>query len=129
MFGPVGHAYVYFTYGMHHCLNLVARAPSMAAGAVLIRGLEPVAGFGAAQARSLAGPGRLARALGVTTADSGADVVRGARFAVRDAPAVPPHLVRRGPRIGLSGGATAEAPWRFRVVGSAGVSRGRASVR
>jgi len=121
MFGPPGHAYVYFVYGMHHCANVVARAPGDPAGAVLLRGAEPLEGTDA-DARRLAGPALLARALGLTAAHSGLDLVRSA-LRVHDAPPVTSRSMGRGPRIGLTEGATRDAPWRYWIVGSPGVSR------
>ena len=85
MFGPAGHLYVYFTYGMHHCANIVC-GPEGVASAVLLRAGEIVAGEDLAlsrrptskSAKDLAsGPARLATALGITTADSGRDALAG----------------------------------------------------
>ena len=85
IFGPPGHAYVYFIYGMYECLNLVAE-PDGKPGCVLIRALEPVAGIETMQRRRPAaaslrdltsGPGRLTLALGITRAQNGVDVTRG----------------------------------------------------
>ncbi len=121
MFGPPGHAYVYFVYGMHHCANVVARAPGDPAGAVLLRGAEPVEGAGA-DARRLAGPALLARALGLTTAHSGLDLVHSA-LRIHDAPPAASRSIGRGPRVGLTEGETRDAPWRYWIVGSPGVSR------
>src|SRR5256885_14848622 len=73
MFGPPGRSYVYFVYGMYHCLNVVASRGGVA-GAVLLRGAEPIAGVGD-DPRALAGPGKLARALGLTTAPADTDPV------------------------------------------------------
>src|SRR5271157_1798153 len=93
IFGPPGHAYVYFIYGMYDCLNLVAE-PDGQPGCVLIRALEPVAGIETMQRRRPAahtirdlasGPGRLTLALGITRAQNGVDVTRG-------------HLTVRTPR-------------------------------
>lgn len=119
MFGRPGHSYVYLVYGMYHCLNVVTE-PDGVAGAVLLRGAEPLAGLPDTPARSLAGPGRLARALGLTTADSGLDLVRSPLHL--HAPAARRGRILRGPRIGLSAGDTTDAPWRFWIAGSAGVS-------
>src|SRR5438128_5473979 len=84
MFGPAGHAYVYFTYGMHYCLNVTADVPGTA-GAVLLRALEPLAGIEIMRARGdhgpeprlLSGPGKIGRAFGLTLADNGRDFTRG----------------------------------------------------
>jgi DNA-3-methyladenine glycosylase len=86
IFGPPGHAYVYFVYGMYECLNLVAE-PDGVAGCVLIRALEPLTGLPMMRRRRPAahsienlanGPGKLTQALGISLADNGADVTRGA---------------------------------------------------
>ena len=121
MFGRPGHSYVYLVYGMYHCLNVVSERDG-SAGAVLLRGAEPIAGLADHEARALAGPGRLARALGLTTAHTGLDLVR-SPLHLHDAPAVPRRAVATGPRIGLSAGATKDEAWRFWIAGSPGVSR------
>jgi DNA-3-methyladenine glycosylase len=120
MFGPPGRSYVYFVYGMYHCMNVVARLPGRA-GAVLLRGAEPVEGVGD-DPRALAGPGKLARALGLTTAHTNMDLVR-SPLSLRDAPPVPSSRVACGPRIGLAAGSTVHQPWRFYIRDSKGVSR------
>jgi DNA-3-methyladenine glycosylase len=120
MFGPPGRSYVYFVYGMYHCVNVVAERKGVA-GAVLLRGAEPVAGVGD-DPRALAGPGKLARALGLTTAHTNMDLVRSA-LTIRDAPAVPAARVVRSARVGLTQHATTLMPWRLYVRGSPGVSR------
>ena len=74
MFGPPGRSYVYFVYGMYHCLNVVTEREGIA-GAVLLRGAEPVAGFDDLAPRALAGPGKLARSFGLTTAHTNLDLV------------------------------------------------------
>ena len=119
MFGRPGHSYVYLVYGMYHCLNVVTEQDGVA-GAVLLRGAEPLAGLSDLPARALAGPGRLARALGLTTAHSGLDLL-GPTLHLH-APEARPGRILRGPRIGLSAGDTKDAPWRFWIPGSAGVS-------
>ncbi len=122
MFGRPGNAYVYFIYGNHHCMNVVAHPTDVAgAGAVLLRGAEPLVGFDG-EPRALAGPGRLGRAFGLTTADSGADLVRGPLHLRAGAP-VPDRDVVRTSRIGIAESSTSEKPWRFLVRGAAGVSR------
>jgi len=121
MFGPPGRSYVYFVYGMYHCLNVVTESDGVA-GAVLLRGAEPLAGFDDVDARSLAGPGKLARAFGLTLKHTNLDLVR-SPLTIRDAPAVPPSRVVRSARIGLGNHATTNKPWRLYVRGSSGVSR------
>lgn len=122
MFGPPGHSYVYISYGQHHCMNVVARSPGRPAGAVLIRGAEPVAGL-PEDPRALSGPGNLGKALGLRAAlHTGLDLRR-PPLTIRDAPRVPAERVGRSARIGLSEGATLHKAWRLYVRGSPGVSR------
>ena len=121
MFGPPGRSYVYFVYGMYHCLNVVTETDGVA-GAVLLRGAEALAGFADDHPRALAGPGKLARGFGLTTEQTNLDLVRSS-LTVRDAPPVPPSRVVRAVRIGLTEHATTRKPWRFYVRGSSGVSR------
>lgn len=130
MFGPPGHLYVYFTYGMHWCANAVCGEVDEGVG-VLIRALEPLTGIEAMRAlrprartdRDLAnGPGKLAQALGITGEFDGADLVRndrGVRIASDGLP--PPADAVCGPRIGISQGR--EHPWRWHVPGHRHVSR------
>jgi DNA-3-methyladenine glycosylase len=120
MFGPPGRSYVYFVYGMYHCLNVVTERDGIA-GAVLIRGAEPLAGVGD-DPRGLAGPGKLARAFGLTTAHTAMDLVTSA-LTIRAAPPVPPSRITRTARIGLGQHETTDKPWRWHVIGSLGVSR------
>jgi DNA-3-methyladenine glycosylase len=121
MFGPPGRSYVYFVYGMYHCLNVVTESEGVA-GAVLLRGAEPLTGFDEADPRALAGPGKLARAFGLTTKHTNLDLVR-SNLTIRDALAVAPSSVVRSVRVGLNEHATTNKPWRLYVRGSAGVSR------
>jgi DNA-3-methyladenine glycosylase len=109
IFGPPGHAYVYFIYGMYECLNLVAE-PEGTPGCVLIRALEPVAGLDLMRSRRTSahgiedlanGPGKLTLAMGITRRHYGADVTRG-RLVVR-APSTPdPIEIAATPRIGIT---------------------------
>ena len=126
MFGPPGHAYVYRSYGIHWCLNLVCDEPGRAE-AVLVRALEPTDGLEAMRARRggqpddrllCAGPGRLCQALGITGAHDGLPLDR-APFELRSAP--PGVEVVRGPRIGLT--RAVEEPWRYALAGSRYLSR------
>ena len=124
LWGPPGRAYVYFVYGMHWCFNAVTGREGRP-GAVLVRGLEPVAGFDGPV--RLDGPARLCRALNITGAENGADLESSA-LRIIDAPPVPGKEVERGPRIGVDyAGKWAQAPLRFWVRGSPGVSGGRRS--
>jgi DNA-3-methyladenine glycosylase len=136
MFGPPGHVYVYFTYGMHWCMNLVC-GPEGAASAVLLRGGEVVVGeplalarrTSARTARDLArGPARLTVALGIDGAYDGVDVADEASpLRVVTGPRGPGD-VRSGPRVGVSGDG-AHQPWRFWLAGEPTVSTYRPAVR
>ena len=136
MFGPAGHLYVYFTYGMHWCANVVCGSEG-AASAVLLRAGEVVGGDDLAAARRAGvvrrdwarGPARLARTLGLRGEQSGVDACmpRGpVRFAAPD-PRPAAALIRTGPRVGVSGtgGDAAAYPWRFWLDGEPTVSRYR----
>ena len=112
---------MYFVYGMYHCLNVVTESDGVA-GAVLLRGAEPLTGFDEAAPRTLAGPGKLARAFGLTTKHTNLDLVRSG-LSIHDAPRVPPSRIVRSVRIGLGEHATTDKPWRLYVRGSNGVSR------
>ena len=129
MFGRPGHAYVYFTYGMHWCFNVVTGKVDDGE-AVLVRAVEPTAGVehmarrrGLAKLRDLSrGPGRLAQAYAIGREHDGADLVRGPLGIWR-----PPEKVRRryrriaaGPRIGITRGVA--AAWRFATLDSPFVS-------
>ncbi|HYR93207.1 MAG TPA: DNA-3-methyladenine glycosylase [Methylomirabilota bacterium] len=120
MFGRPGVAYVYFIYGSHHCMNVVAHVPGVA-GAVLLRGAEPLVGLGD-DPSALRGPGRLARAFGLTVSDTGMDLVH-SPLHLRAGKPVPPSAVARTPRIGIAASDTSEKPWRFSARGSRGVTR------
>ena len=119
MFGRPGHAYVYLSHGVWYCMNVVAHESDVA-GAVLLRGAEPLEGF--ADDARLSGPGLLGRAFTLTRSHSGTDLTRSA-LQLRDAPAITPRLIARGPRIGIAESATSAKPWRLWVRGSSGVSR------
>jgi DNA-3-methyladenine glycosylase len=124
MFGPAGHLYCYFTYGMHVCCNVVC-GPEGIASAVLLRAGEVVDGIEVARERrpgapdrDLArGPARLCRALEIGLDHDGADLERGP---VTLTLGTPPEAVSTGPRVGLR--AAAERPWRFWVTGEPTVS-------
>jgi DNA-3-methyladenine glycosylase len=129
MFGPPGHMYVYFTYGMHWCCNCVC-GPEGDGSGVLIRALEPLHGLArmraarptAAHDRDLCrGPARLTRAMGIDGAQDGIDLVGGKDgFAILSDGMAPPAGLVGGPRIGIRQGI--DLPWRWRVPGSRFVS-------
>jgi DNA-3-methyladenine glycosylase len=137
MFGPPGHAYVYFTYGMHFCVNLTCLPPGTASALLLRAGQviegEPLAaarrtarraGPSAVAGRELArGPARLCQALGIDRAQDGADVCDpGSALRIRAAPGGVgrPAPVSQGPRVGVS--SAADRPWRFWLTGDPTVS-------
>ncbi|WP_373047256.1 DNA-3-methyladenine glycosylase [Vulgatibacter sp.] len=110
MYGPPGHAYVYFIYGLHHCLNVVTEGPGIGS-AVLIRALEPIGGF--AEATRTDGPARLTKALSIDRAQNKLDLTSGTDlwFAGPERPA---GEISTGKRIGVDyAGEWAERPWRF----------------
>jgi DNA-3-methyladenine glycosylase len=108
IFGPPGHAYVYFVYGMHHCLNIVCE-PEGVAGCVLIRALE---GFN--------GPARLTKGFGINLAHNGADLTSGP-ITIHQ-PRIPEKFkIASSPRIGIS--KSADLPLRFFIEGHKSVSR------
>ena len=138
MFGEPGHAYVYFTYGMHFCVNLVCR-PEGTASAVLLRAGRVTDGVPLATARRPAarngndlarGPARLCQALGIDRSLDGTDVCNpGSPLRIRP-PAGEGSAaaagISRGPRVGIS--AAADRPWRFWLTGDPTVSPYRAHV-
>jgi DNA-3-methyladenine glycosylase len=125
MFGPPGHAYVYRSYGIHWCLNLVCEDVEVPS-AVLVRALEPTHGLdemrrrrGLDDPRALAsGPGRLCQALGITREQDGLPLDR-PPFELRKRAA--PVEVRAGPRVGIT--RATELPWRYAEAGSRFLSR------
>src|SRR5690606_21822156 len=130
MFGPPGHLYVYFSYGVHWCANVVCRSDGVAA-AVLLRALAPVEGIDAMYAARAAakrdrdlcsGPGKLCQALGLNRAHDGADLVSADRgVAIFDDGVPPPDDPVRTTRIGIS--SAVDRPWRWYVPGDPHVSR------
>jgi DNA-3-methyladenine glycosylase len=129
MFGPAGHLYVYFVYGMHFCANVVSLTDGVP-GAVLLRAGEVVAGIEEARARRPAarsdaelakGPARLTTVLGLERGHNGADLTDPAA-AVRlyAGDPVPPARIETGPRVGVA--VAMDVPWRFWISGSAAVS-------
>lgn len=128
IFGPPGHAYVYFIYGMYECMNVVAELDGVP-GAVLIRAVEPLRGIEEMHARRpkakriedlASGPGKLTIALAITRALNGADLTR-APLTVRDTGVTGLEVVA-GPRIGIT--QCADWPLRFFIRGNRFVSRG-----
>jgi DNA-3-methyladenine glycosylase len=130
MFGPAGFLYVYFTYGIHFCMNVVTEQEGTA-GAVLIRALEPLEALdrmtvnrGRLPVRDLCnGPGKLCQALGVTRADNGTDL-EGSVIWIED-DGFPAENVGMTTRVGLTAGGS--LPLRFFLKGNPFVSRGRPS--
>lgn len=131
MFGPPAHLYVYLSYGIHHCINIVC-SPDGRASAVLLRAGEVVAGLPAARARRgegvpqrrlASGPGNLGQALGAELSDSGAalaladDGISPWRLQAADAPV----RAAASSRIGIS--RNSDKPWRFTIPGDPSVSR------
>jgi len=136
MFGPAGHLYVYFSYGMHFCGNVVVGADGHAS-AVLLRAGEVVEGEDLARRRRGTsgrtaalgrGPANLMLALGVDRSHDGAGLLHDGELALRhDAPPVDPARVRTGPRVGVS--RAADVAWRFWLDGEPSVSAYRRSPR
>jgi len=129
MFGPPARAYVYFTYGMHHCLNLVCE-PRGTAAAVLVRALEPLAGEALLRRRRgvrererlLRGPGCVAQGLGLSREHDGLPLGRGGLWVAAGAPRRGRRRVRSGPRIGIR--RARGRPWRYWLDGHPCVSFG-----
>jgi len=117
LFGPPGHAYVYFIYGMYYCLN-VATEKEGTGGGVLIRAIEPLLNV----TEPGNGPGRLTRAMGITLAHNGADLTRGP-ITIRETKQSGSFAIGVSARIGIR--EAADWPLRFFVSGNPHVSRGR----
>jgi DNA-3-methyladenine glycosylase len=108
LYGPPGHAYVFLIYGMYDCFNVVCE-PEHSPAAVLIRALEPDPPL----TGGTDGPGKLCRALAITRAHDGVDLVRSATLRIERRTKRPPRIVAT-PRIGVDyAGAWAKKPWRF----------------
>jgi DNA-3-methyladenine glycosylase len=141
MFGPPGHAYVYFTYGMHFCANVVCSPPGVATG-ILLRAGRVVVGEDLARSRrgfdsvrsprDLArGPARLCQAMAVNRSQDGEDLLDPSsklrlRAAVGDERAAQSAAIEAGPRVGVS--LAADIPWRFWLAGDPTVSPYRRAV-
>ena len=135
MFGPPGRLYVYFTYGMHWCVNVVCATEGVCE-AVLLRAGEPVEGIETMRVnrngvpdRSLAsGPARLAQAMGISKPHDGASLLRGGSFFCATDPVTEEYRaaeVLQTERIGLAEGRGHDIPWRFVVAGHPHASRRR----
>ncbi len=130
MFGPAGRWYVYFTYGNHWMMNVVARGEGEPS-AVLLRAVEPFEGLDEMARRRgrdrlldlCSGPGKLCSAMGVDRSLNGEDVARGDKVWIEAGEPVPAELIATGARVGVSVGT--EREWRFWIRGSAFVSKGR----
>lgn len=131
MFGPAGCAYVYFTMGMHFCLNVTTEGEGMP-GAVLLRAVEPVEGIekmkekrGVEGVRRLAsGPGNLTRALGIDGRLNGEDMVISSRLFLEQGEAA--KEIGVSPRVGVSTGRA--YMWRFYAKGNPFISRGKPAI-
>jgi len=132
MFGPPGHLYVYFTYGMHFCMNVVTERDGLGS-AVLLRGAEPLEGLDAmAERRSTAevrglcsGPARWTQAFGITREQDGVDLVRGRDVYLLEGEPVSTSAIATTTRVGVT--VAVGRPWRFVVAGDRFVSPGRPS--
>ncbi len=133
MYGPPWRLYVYRSYGMHFCANVVT-GPTDRAAAVLVRAGEVVDGIEVARGRRIGvkdvalarGPGNLARALGLSIDDLGTDLLTSDGVRLGSAPQEPPEI-SAGPRVGVS--RAADVLWRFWVTGDPTVSAYRRSPR
>ncbi|MDH5463862.1 MAG: DNA-3-methyladenine glycosylase [Nitrosopumilus sp.] len=119
MFGEVGFAYVYFTYGMHYCFNIVARNPRIAAGAVLIRAIEPEKGIkimlknrNNVNIKNIAnGPAKLAQALQITKEHYGLDLTKNSNLYITDG--IKPKKIIASPRVGIK--EATDKLWNFKI--------------
>lgn len=119
MFGDVGHAYVYFTYGMHYCFNVVARHPKIKAGAVLIRSIEPEKGInkmqknrGITNLKNLTnGPAKLTQALEITKEHYGVDLTKDSKLYITDG--IKHGKIYASPRVGIK--KATDKLWNFKL--------------
>ncbi|MFY3740096.1 MAG: DNA-3-methyladenine glycosylase [Candidatus Nitrosomirales archaeon] len=129
MFGEVGHAYVYFTYGNHYCLNIVAKEDTTPAGAVLIRAIEPIEGVSLMRRyrkisdpyNLTSGPGKLTQALKVTKRQNGVDVTKKEELYVVNGKHIDESEIVATSRIGIR--VALDKPWRFLITDNAFVSK------
>ncbi len=133
MYGPPGHAYVYFIYGMYHCFNAVTEPEGLPA-AVLVRALEPLEGLeimrhhrpGCSDCDLTNGPGKLCRALAIDQTLNCADLCQGNVLWIEADTPVADEQVAASPRIGVRGDQRARTvPWRFYIQGHPCLSRRR----
>jgi DNA-3-methyladenine glycosylase len=131
MYGPPGHAYVYFIYGMHHCLNVVTEEEGFPA-AVLIRALEPLEGLeimrrhrlGKPDSELTNGPAKLCQALAIERGFNGMDLCTGEVLFIEEGRMVAEEEIGASPRIGIKADELARSvPWRFYLQGNDFVSR------
>ena len=119
MFGENGHAYVYFTYGMYNCLNVVARSKKFEAGAVLIRGVYPIDGVKKMEENRKTdkfsnltnGPGKLTQALNITVRDYGIDMTKKSKLYITTG--ISPRKINSKPRIGIT--KAIDKKWNFSI--------------
>jgi DNA-3-methyladenine glycosylase len=134
MFGPPGHLYVYFIYGMHFCMNVVTGRDGEGS-AVLLRAAEPLEGLREMIRRRrvesgrllCSGPGRLCEALGIGRSQNGTDLVGGRELRVVAGQPIADEEATSTPRVGVI--AAHDKPWRFLVKGNPHVSRGPSLLR
>jgi DNA-3-methyladenine glycosylase len=135
MFGPAGHLYVYRSYGIHWCANIVTGVEGKAS-AVLVRAGRLVEGSERARLRRgervreldlTRGPGRLCQALGLEGGDNGGDLLSGGEVSLGEGNPVPRSAISSGPRVGVSAGHV--TPWRFWIAGDPSVSAYKLSPR
>jgi len=125
MFGPVGHAYIYFIYGNHYCFDVVARPEHIEAGGVLVRAVQPVLGIeimqkrrGGVKIKDLTnGPGKLAQAMGITMKDNHHNLMQKGALYLAQGIEVPESAILATPRIGIS--KAMDKLWRFCIRGNA----------
>ena len=131
MFGPPGHTYVYFIYGVHWMFNIAAH-PAGTPGAVLIRAVEPQSGLDLLRRRRGSrrygdltnGPAKLAQALELTSDQNDLDLCARSEITIADGALGIGETIATGPRIRVPGGEDAQArPWRFWIAGNPWVSR------